>query len=188
MTDPQPSLVRRARQFLFRSAVGSSADEEGNIFADYVVVFRYPVVGVSDASRAEHEANAVTAFRSFLSKLRSVRLKYEVRYGEKNSLLVFVLCPWERLKTELYRSRINDWLTGVRIADIDDTDSSSVIANALTESERLRLVHEIVTGAVEEGGAGVVPGVDPFVESLFPLHDEEFDKVGWARVGLYIAR
>lgn len=76
--------------------------------------------------------------------------------------------------------RVHDWLTGVRIVDIDEPGVIAAASNALTESERLRLVHDIITGTVEDGGATIVPGHDAYVESILPLHDQQFDKVSRA--------
>lgn len=100
-----PSLAKRARQLIFHTAATTSSNNN-SIFADYVIVFHFPLAqSASSLSRELHETNVINAFRSVLEKLKSVGLKYEVRYGEKDTLLIFVLCPWERLKAEVYRSR-----------------------------------------------------------------------------------
>ena len=102
-----PSLARRARQLIFHTAATSSTTVNNNpIYADYVIVFRFPLAESSTSlSRELFENKVIEAFKSVLGKLKNVGLKYEVRYGEKNMLLIFVLCPWERLKSEVYRSR-----------------------------------------------------------------------------------
>lgn len=50
-------------------------------------------------------------------------------------------------------------------------------AKDLTEAERLRLVYEILTGLESDGGANISPGLDDYVESITPLHNDEFNKV-----------
>lgn len=48
----------------------------------------------------------------------------------------------------------------------------------LTEAERLRIVHAMITQPTTEGGAGITPGKGEWslVESIFPLHDVKFNK------------
>ncbi|KAF9012830.1 hypothetical protein BGZ52_007071, partial [Haplosporangium bisporale] len=41
---------------------------------------------------------------------------------------------------------------------------------------RLRLTYELITGLPGEGGAGIYPGQDEYVESILPLHDKAFNK------------
>jgi len=49
----------------------------------------------------------------------------------------------------------------------------------LTDAERLRVVHLLITSPEREGGAGVTPGLDGwnYVDSIFPLHDSKFNRV-----------
>lgn len=48
----------------------------------------------------------------------------------------------------------------------------------MTEAERLRIIHHLITSPWSEGGAGVTPkeGQWKNVESIFPLHDHTFNK------------
>jgi len=71
-----------------------------------------------------------------------------------------------------------DWLTGVRIRDVDD-DSADGNDSQLMEAERLRLVYDIITNPPSEGGADIKPGSDKFelVGSLLPLHDKVYNDV-----------
>ena len=80
---------------------------------------------------------------------------------------------------------IHDWLSGVRVADTTETEQLLQPAKArdgsldtLTDSERLRIVSELITSMPSEGGAGIYPGQDKFVESILPLHDKAFNMVG----------
>ena len=49
----------------------------------------------------------------------------------------------------------------------------------LTEAERYRIVHHMITSSEEEGGAGITPkhGRWKQVESIFPLHDHTYNKL-----------
>lgn len=47
----------------------------------------------------------------------------------------------------------------------------------ITDAERLRLVYHMITLPPSEGGAGITPQRDDYtlVESIFPLHDRQFN-------------
>jgi len=49
----------------------------------------------------------------------------------------------------------------------------------LTDAERLRVVYLLITSPEREGGAGVTPGLNgwSYVDSIFPLHDSQFNRV-----------
>lgn len=70
-------------------------------------------------------------------------------------------------------SRVKDWLYGVRA-----TQPDREAQNVMNDAERYRVVHHMITGSREEGGAGITPkhGQWKNVESLFPLHDHAFNK------------
>lgn len=75
--------------------------------------------------------------------------------------------------------RVKDWLHGVRVAAPDKETQRSLAGEPLTEAERLRIVWQLITLPESEGGAGITPkqGEWKLVESIFPLHDHEFNKV-----------
>lgn len=78
----------------------------------------------------------------------------------------------------VYRSRIRDWLHGVRqIQPIKET-VETLAETPLTEGERLRMIHSMMTAQTFDGGANITPnhGEWEFVESVFPLHDHERNK------------
>lgn len=54
----------------------------------------------------------------------------------------------------------------------------NVTRQSLTEAERYRIVYHLITSPREDGGAGIIPkeGRWKNVESIFPLHDKNFDK------------
>jgi len=120
----------------------------------------------------------------------------EVRNGDNCSVLVFVKVEGKRLNNEVYRSRfisqtyivsdtadtlvsrVKDWLYGVRAAQPDRETEQSITSQPLTEAERLRIVHHMITSPREEGGAGITPKTGQWknIESIFPLHDHTFNK------------
>jgi anoctamin-10 len=67
----------------------------------------------------------------------------------------------------------------VRLAMPDDEARAAFEAEELTDAERLRVVHFLITSPEREGGAGVTPGLDGwnYVDSIFPLHDSKFNRV-----------
>ena len=74
--------------------------------------------------------------------------------------------------------RVKDWLYGIRPAQPDRETQNSTTKQPLTEAERYRIVHTLITGPKEEGNAGITPthGKWKHVESIFPLHDHTFNK------------
>ena len=67
----------------------------------------------------------------------------------------------------------------MRLAAPDDQTKAAIDEETLTDAERLRVVHLLITSPEREGGAGVTPGLDgwTYVESIFPLHDSKFNRV-----------
>jgi len=79
---------------------------------------------------------------------------------------------------------IHDWLAGVRVADTAETEQLLQPAKTrdgsldnVTESDRLRIISELIRGIPSEGGAGIYAGEDEYVQSILPLHDKAFNKV-----------
>lgn len=66
----------------------------------------------------------------------------------------------------------------MRPAAPDHETQSSLDKEPLTEAERLRIVHAMLTLPESEGGAGITPGKGQWslVEGIFPLHDHKFNK------------
>ncbi|KJZ79147.1 hypothetical protein HIM_01298 [Hirsutella minnesotensis 3608] len=124
--------------------------------------------------RVEAEAGFVRLIES----LTHVGLTAEVRNGDDHSLLIFVkIASQELLRQLAYRSRLQDWLQGVRISGPETDASRAFKDEPVTEAERLRLVYQIITQPVNEGGAGVAEtsGGSKYVASVFPLHDQAFN-------------
>lgn len=79
---------------------------------------------------------------------------------------------------------IQDWLKGVKVADTTEAEQLLKPANQrdnslddLTDSDRIRLIYELITEQPSEGGAGIFPDEGGYVQSVLPLHDWEFNKV-----------
>lgn len=83
-----------------------------------------------------------------------------------------------RLRAEVYQSRVQDWLFGVRSAAPEKDMRKSVGEEPMTEAERLRTVYLLITKPKAERGAGITPksGEWENVESIFALHDHKFNK------------
>jgi hypothetical protein len=73
---------------------------------------------------------------------------------------------------------VKDWVHGIRTEAPDKDTQKAVKDEPLYEAERLRIVYQMVTNPTEEGGAGITPKIGEWkcVESIFALHDEEFNK------------
>lgn len=78
----------------------------------------------------------------------------------------------------LIRNRVKDWLYGLRAAQPDRETHNALNDSAPTEGERFRIVYHLITSPPQEGGAGIRPKSGDWknVESIFPLHDNAFNK------------
>ncbi|ODA76357.1 hypothetical protein RJ55_08203 [Drechmeria coniospora] len=143
---------------------------QGNFGVDYVIHYKTP-----PAERAEAEAGFVLLVES----LNRVGLTTEVRGGDEDSLLVFVkIASRDLLAKQVYRARLQDWLCGVRTSGPEVDISRSLQEEPVTEAERLRLVHQLISRPLNEGGAGVSETSDKWkhVAAIFPLRDQPFNK------------
>ncbi len=82
------------------------------------------------------------------------------------------------LRAEVYRSRVQDWLYGIRTVAPEQMMQQNLDDEPITEAERLRLTYLLITKPRNEGGAGITPkrGEWKCVASIFPLHDSAFNK------------
>ncbi|CAG8502519.1 6707_t:CDS:2, partial [Scutellospora calospora] len=166
------NVVQGTQNLLFHRIHNTKESKE--VFADYVTIIRSkPFSKLSPVEKELYKKKLEETCRKLLTRLSRVGLKYEVRRGSDDLIFVFVLCPLDRLKQESDRSRVHDWLTGVRIRDIDENRDAP-----LTDAERLRLVHDIITNPLYEGGANIYPGLGDFeiVEGFLPLHDRIYNE------------
>ena len=172
--------------------MAKSAALTQNMGVDYVIVFRYDPAGRILFILVAHDANidsladktkAEERLETLVERLNSIGLATEVRNGETYSLLVFVkVSSQEHMYAEIYRSRIRDWIHGVRSAEPPKDTEKSLEQEPLTQAERLRTIHHLITNSQNEGGAGITPGKGKWqcVESLFALHDHTYNKE-WIR-------
>jgi anoctamin-10 len=122
---------------------------------------------------------AEAQFIKLIEALNDVGLATEVRNGDNCAVLIFVKVALERhLQAEVYRSRVQDWLYGVRTAAPEKEMQLNLNDEPVTEAERLRLTYLLITKPTNEGGAGVTPKAGDWtcVESIFALHDHTFNK------------
>lgn len=84
----------------------------------------------------------------------------------------------EHMFGEIYRSRVKDWIHGVRSAEPAKETEKSLEQDPLTEAERLRTIYQLITNPEHEGGANITPkkGKWENVESVFALHDHVYNK------------
>ncbi|KAI1319359.1 hypothetical protein EDD11_004225 [Mortierella claussenii] len=150
-------------------------------YADLVIVFKYKsrshhYTGAKGSpSKQEAEQETLEAYQDVLNKLTQVGLQYETRPSGRETILIFVLCPWSILKREVVRNSIHDWLTGVKVADTIEAEQLLQPAqqrdhslDGLTDADRIRLIHELIIGHPNEGGAGIYPDdEDGFVNSAW---------------------
>jgi len=143
---------------------------ESNLDVDYVISYRFAKTD---------KAKAAAQFEKLCQALANVGLQTEARNGENQSLLLFVrVASDEHLFGEVYRSRVRDWMHGVRSAAPDKETRTALEAEPLYEAERLRIIYQLITNPTEEGGAGITPkeGEWKNVQSVFALHDHAYNK------------
>ncbi len=122
---------------------------------------------------------SIEQFKKLIRSLSEAGLNTEVRNGNDNSLLVFVKAADESVLTEVvYRSRMKDWLYGIRqIQPVRDAPEA-LTSQPLNDAERYRQIHSMIAAPKEEGGAGITPkhGDWKNVESIFALQDHVKNK------------
>lgn len=114
-----------------------------------------------------------------VKKLASVGLATEARNGEENSVLLFVkVANEEHMFAEIYRSRVRDWIHGVRSGEPAQDTQASLEKDPLTDAERLRIIYQLITNYEKDGGAGIRPKSKEweYVDNVFALHDHTFNK------------
>lgn len=102
-----------------------------------------------------------------------------MRAGDESSLLLFVKARNdESFANVVFRSRIKDWLHGVRQIQPIRQTVDTLTQTPLTEAERQRMIYGLITSTREDGGAGITPGHGDWknVEAVVPLHDHERNK------------
>ncbi|KAK3073613.1 hypothetical protein LTR53_004623 [Teratosphaeriaceae sp. CCFEE 6253] len=140
-----------------------------NLGVDYVIVYRF----ATDQTKAEAQ------FEELVYRLASVGLATEVRNGENHSLLIFCRVASEKhMFGEVYRSRVKDWIHGARSAEPGRETQNSLGQDPMAESERLRIIYQLITNPQSVGGAGITPKKGDWenVESVFALHDHVYNK------------
>lgn len=98
----------------------------------------------------------------------------------------------EHMFGEVYRSRVKDWIHGVRSGEPAKETRATLEHDPLTEAERLRIIYQLITNGQNEGGAGITPQKGDWenVESVFALHDHQYNKewiMKWSRQWLLTA-
>ena len=75
-----------------------------------------------------------------------------------------------QLQSDHYH-RQADFISGLPVNPVADTQ-------LLSNAERIRLIHSHITSTPKDGGLGISPDAPEWdlVESIFPLHDREFNK------------
>ena len=138
-------------------------------------MYLFRVFTYTDVERNDAEAG----FVKLIEALTRVGLATEVRNGNKNCLLVFIkVASHDLLCQQVYRARLQDWLHGVRTSSPGNDLSQCLKDEPITEAERLRLIYLMITKPQNDGGAGITPGSGQwtYVQCVFPLHDNEFNK------------
>lgn len=136
---------------------------------DYVINYIAP---------PKEQAAAEAGYVELITALTKAGLATEVRPGHKDHLLIFIrIASRDLLAQQVYHSRLQDWLHGVRSTSPESDVAKALESEPVTEAERLRLVYQMITKPANEGGAGVHKGSEKwqYVKAIFPLHDKRFN-------------
>ncbi|POS82783.1 hypothetical protein EPUL_003547 [Erysiphe pulchra] len=137
---------------------------------DYVI--RYNV-----ADTTKHQAEI--QFAKLIEALQDVGLMTETRYGGYGFILIFVkIASLQNLQDRVFRSRLSLWLYDVQNEIPIQSMQRNLRDLSITEAERLRTIYSLITSSKTEGGIGITPNNGDWknVESIFPLHNNEFNK------------
>jgi hypothetical protein len=141
-----------------------------NFGVDFVIDYRFEI---TDKVKAQEQ------FVKLIKALNDVGLSTEVRNGDNCAVLIFIkVASQSHLRAEVYRSRVQDWLYGVRTAAPEKILDKNLDDEPMTEAEQLRLTYLLITKPRNEGGAGITPNSGEWkgVQSIFALHDHTFNK------------
>ncbi|KAK9481053.1 calcium-activated chloride channel-domain-containing protein [Lipomyces japonicus] len=121
---------------------------------------------------------AIKQLQLFANQLVHAGFKFKIRLNKPGSLLIFVRASDRLVIDASYQAQVKDWLHGIRTTLPDPPVVKGKLDANLPIAERLRLVHAKLTGALKDQGLGITParGDWEHVESIFALHDPEFDK------------
>ncbi|CAH0048678.1 unnamed protein product [Clonostachys solani] len=149
---------------------GSTGDGDNRNFGvDFVIHQLVP---------AQERTEAEASFIQLIETLTKVGLATEVRAGSDNSLLIFTkIASWDFLAQQVYRSRLQDWLNGLRSSAPEREIRRALEDEPVTEAERCRIVYLLITKPQNDGGAGITPGNGQwrYIQSILPLHDHSFN-------------
>lgn len=140
---------------------------------DHPLIIPTTLLTISDKEQG------IEQFKKLIRSLTETGLTTEVRRGDETSLLVFVKAADENIFAQVvYRSRIKDWLHGIRQMQPTTSPAETLAAEPLTDAERFRQIHHMISCPTEEGGAGITPKYGEWknVEAVFPLHDHVKNK------------
>jgi len=152
------------------SAMAKSQALQSNMDVDYVISYHF---GKTDKTKA------IAQLEKLCQAVANVGLQTEVRRGDSHTVLLFVrVASDQHLFGEVYRSRVRDWIHGVRTAAPTEVTRESLEAEPLYEAERLRIIYQLITNPASEGGAAIAPreGEWENVTSVFALHDHAYNK------------
>ncbi|KAK9450295.1 calcium-activated chloride channel-domain-containing protein [Limtongia smithiae] len=147
---------------------------------DVVIVFNTQSAKIPKDKRTAEAAD--DALKFVLMELANAGFEFTTRIDRPGSLLIFVKATDAVVAITSYRSKVREWLFGVITAPPVAPTADSELDDSLTVAERLRLVFDRLTLPVEAHGLGITPGEGDwvFIESIFALHDPDFD-VAWIK-------
>ncbi|KAI5477477.1 Calcium-activated chloride channel family protein [Pseudohyphozyma bogoriensis] len=135
---------------------------------DLIIVFT-PPAPASNGSKAAETQKVLEEYENLLKVLKAADLLVQGRSGgPSGDVLVFVKAPEDRVRREMKRERMSDWLHGVSGATSSPRTPRDFTAEPIHSSERVRLVHAMLAKLLP-------PSQFPHLTSIFPPHDLAFN-------------
>ncbi|GAA5907782.1 hypothetical protein JCM6882_004555 [Rhodosporidiobolus microsporus] len=127
-----------------------------DIQPDYVLVFSLssnysPVRGLGEHNQAKVKASQAQQlkeeYQKLVERLEAANFKVAGRRGAPgtDTILLFVKASEKRVRLEITRERMSDWLHGLASPDPSPREPSDFASHPISEADRLRVVYWILT-------------------------------------------
>ncbi|ODV60770.1 Ist2p ASCRUDRAFT_149968 [Ascoidea rubescens DSM 1968] len=150
---------------------------------DFVISVKYPIDPASNTPTDQANSN----LKTLVEKLTKYGFLIQIRPGySNNSLLLFIKLRPSILKEKyLINYKINDWIYNINEHIIsndsnensvnDNLESSSHLYDTLSNSERLRIIYNIL---IDDSFLALTPNFNKwdFITNIQPIHDRKFNK------------
>ncbi|KXN71141.1 DUF590-domain-containing protein [Conidiobolus coronatus NRRL 28638] len=123
-----------------------------------------------------------------------IQFGFKVEYSQfsNTTIAYFLTAPKDLIFKGYQKERVEDYLGGMRVNDLDKLFSDSASSNSIdnfSPSKRLRIIHNLLVLPTISGGLGLSDNSEnSFIKEVYPVHERKFDKKWIKRIStkLYI--